>query len=94
MNGWPVAFARMPRAGASQPKWNADMRGNDLIFEPQKFWSFAIKNRLFRTNITGRFDNAMDPACRLGFHRHNDCKYILQISHSGDNAISPVSKIS
>jgi 2,4-dienoyl-CoA reductase-like NADH-dependent reductase (Old Yellow Enzyme family) len=30
---------------------------NDIIFEPLEFPNLKVKNRLFRSNITGRFDN-------------------------------------
>lgn len=30
---------------------------NDIIFEPLKFPTFTVKNRIFRSNISGRFDN-------------------------------------
>lgn len=29
----------------------------DIIFQPLKFRNLTVKNRLFRSNITGRFDN-------------------------------------
>jgi len=31
--------------------------GNDIIFEPLKFRNLTVKNRLFRSSISGRFDN-------------------------------------
>jgi 2,4-dienoyl-CoA reductase (NADPH2) len=30
---------------------------NDIIFEPLKFRNLTVKNRIFRSNISGRFDN-------------------------------------
>jgi 2,4-dienoyl-CoA reductase (NADPH2) len=30
---------------------------DDLLFEPLRFRSLAVKNRIFRSNISGRFDN-------------------------------------
>lgn len=30
---------------------------NDPIFEPLKFRTVTVKNRIFRSNISGRFDN-------------------------------------
>lgn len=30
---------------------------NDVIFQPLKFRNLTVKNRFFRSNITGRFDN-------------------------------------
>ena len=30
---------------------------NDVIFTPLKFRNLEVKNRLFRSNIAGRFDN-------------------------------------
>src|SRR5438876_11535207 len=29
----------------------------DVIFEPLRFRSLTVKNRIFRSNISGRFDN-------------------------------------
>ena len=29
----------------------------DAIFQPLKFKNLSVKNRLFRSNISGRFDN-------------------------------------
>jgi hypothetical protein len=29
----------------------------DLIFTPLKFRNLTVKNRIFRSNISGRFDN-------------------------------------
>ena len=31
--------------------------GNDVIFEPLVFRHLTVKNRIFRSNISGRFDN-------------------------------------
>src|ERR1043166_8671046 len=31
--------------------------GNDPIFEPLTFRTTTVKNRIFRSNISGRFDN-------------------------------------
>ena len=31
--------------------------GNDIIFEPLKFKNLTVKNRIFRANVCGRFDN-------------------------------------
>jgi 2,4-dienoyl-CoA reductase (NADPH2) len=105
---------------------------NDVIFQPLRFRNMTVKNRLFRSNISGRFDNydgsgtparinweekfarggvgailssfcpvhirgrilpnhaMIDDDDKIPFwrkvgeavHRH-DCKYILQLSHSG-----------
>jgi 2,4-dienoyl-CoA reductase (NADPH2) len=105
---------------------------NDVIFQPLKFRNLEVKNRIFRSNITGRFDNYdgsgtqarinweekfarggvgailssfvpvhvrgrvqpnyafIDDDNKIPFwkkvgevvHRYN-CKYILQLSHSG-----------
>ncbi len=105
---------------------------NDVIFQPLRFRNLTVKNRLFRSNISGRFDNydgsgtqarinweekfahggvgailssfcpvhirgrivpnyaMIDDDDKIPFwrkvgeavHRH-DCKYILQLSHSG-----------
>ena len=33
------------------------MPSNDIIFEPLKFRNLEIKNRIFRSNVSGRFDN-------------------------------------
>ena len=30
---------------------------NDVIFEPLHFRNLTVKNRLFRSNVSGRFDN-------------------------------------
>ena len=30
---------------------------NDIIFEPLRFRNLTVKNRIFRSNISGRFDN-------------------------------------
>ena len=30
---------------------------NDVIFQPLKFKNLTVKNRVFRSNIAGRFDN-------------------------------------
>ena len=106
---------------------------NDPIFQPLKFRNLTVKNRLFRSNVTGRFDNydgsgtqarvnweerfarggvgailssfvpvsirgrvqpnyaAIDDDDKIPFwrrvgdavHSHGDCKFILQLSHSG-----------
>jgi 2,4-dienoyl-CoA reductase-like NADH-dependent reductase (Old Yellow Enzyme family) len=29
----------------------------DIIFQPLKFRNLTVKNRLFRSNVSGRFDN-------------------------------------
>jgi len=29
----------------------------DVIFQPLKFRNLTVKNRLFRSNVSGRFDN-------------------------------------
>ena len=105
---------------------------SDVIFEPLKFRNLTVKNRIFRSNISGRFDNydgsgnqarvnwevkfakggvgaiissfvpvhirgriipnyaTIDKDERIPFwkavgkavHEH-DCKFILQLSHSG-----------
>ena len=105
---------------------------SDIIFQPLKFRNLTVKNRIFRSNITGRFDNYdgsgtqarinweekfarggvgailssfvpvhvrgrvqpnyafIDDDNKIPFwrkvgevvHRY-DCKYILQLSHSG-----------
>ncbi len=112
--------------------------GNDVIFEPLVFRNLTVKNRLFRSNISGRFDNydgsgsqarinweesfarggvgaiissfvpvhlrgrimpnyaMIDSDDKIPFwrkvgeavHRH-DCKYILQLSHSGRQRDNP-----
>ena len=105
---------------------------NDIIFQPLSFRNLAVKNRIFRSNITGRFDNYdgsgtqarinwevkfarggvgailssfvpvhvrgrvqpnyafIDNDDKIPFWRElgkavheYDCKYILQLSHSG-----------
>ena len=111
---------------------------NDVIFQPLKFRNLTVKNRLFRSNISGRFDNydgsgtqarinweesfarggvgaiissfvpvhlrgrilpnyaMIDSDDKIPFwravgeavHRH-DCKYILQLSHSGRQRDNP-----
>jgi len=108
------------------------MIDNDIIFRPLNFRNLAVKNRIFRSNISGRFDNydgsgsqarinweerfarggvgaivssfvpvhirgrilpnyaTIDRDDRIPFwrklgetvHQH-DCKFILQLSHSG-----------
>src|SRR5688572_22250667 len=104
----------------------------DVIFEPLKFRNLTVKNRIFRSNISGRFDNydgsgnqarvnwevkfarggvgaiissfvpvhiqgriipnyaTIDKDERVPFWRavgkavhEHDCKFILQLSHSG-----------
>ena len=111
---------------------------NEVIFEPLKFRNLTVKNRLFRSNVSGRFDNydgsgtqarinweesfaqggvgaiissyvpvhlrgrilpnyaMIDDDDKIPFwravgeavHRH-DCKYILQLSHSGRQRDNP-----
>ncbi|MBV8809853.1 MAG: NADH:flavin oxidoreductase [Acidobacteriaceae bacterium] len=111
---------------------------NDVIFQPLQFRNLTVKNRLFRSNISGRFDNydgsgtqtrinweesfarggvgaiissfvpvhlrgrimpnyaMIDSDDKVPFwralgdavHRH-DCKYILQLSHSGRQRDNP-----
>ena len=111
---------------------------NDIIFQPLRFRNLTVKNRLFRSNISGRFDNydgsgtetrinweesfakggigaiissfvpvalrgrilpnyaMIDKDDKIPFwrkvgeavHRH-DCKYILQLSHSGRQRDNP-----
>jgi 2,4-dienoyl-CoA reductase-like NADH-dependent reductase (Old Yellow Enzyme family) len=111
---------------------------NDVIFQPLKFRNLTVKNRLFRSNISGRFDNydgsgtqtrinweesfarggvgaiissftpvhlrgrimpnyaMIDSDDKVPFwralgeavHRH-DCKYIVQLSHSGRQRDNP-----
>jgi 2,4-dienoyl-CoA reductase-like NADH-dependent reductase (Old Yellow Enzyme family) len=110
----------------------------DVIFKPLEFRNLRVKNRLFRSNISGRFDNydgsgtqtrinweesfakggvgaiissyvpvhlrgrimpnyaMIDADDKIPFwravgeavHRH-DCKYILQLSHSGRQRDNP-----
>ncbi len=104
----------------------------DIIFEPLRFKNLTVKNRVFRSNISGRFDNydgsgnqarinwevkfakggvgaiissfvpvhlrgrivpnyaMIDSDARIPFWRavgqavhEHDCKFILQLSHSG-----------
>src|SRR5260221_2253237 len=106
--------------------------GKDIIFEPLKFRNLTVKDRILRSNISGRFDNydgsgsqarinweekfarggvgaivssyvpvsirgrimpnyaTIDRDERIPFWRklgqkihEYDCKYILQLSHSG-----------
>ena len=33
------------------------MMTNDIIFQPLSFRNLTVKNRVFRSNIAGRFDN-------------------------------------
>jgi 2,4-dienoyl-CoA reductase (NADPH2) len=111
---------------------------NDTIFQPLQFRNLTVKNRLFRSNVSGRFDNydgtgtqtrinweesfarggvgaiissyvpvhlrgrimpnyaMIDTDDKVPFwravgeavHRH-DCKYILQLSHSGRQRDNP-----
>jgi 2,4-dienoyl-CoA reductase-like NADH-dependent reductase (Old Yellow Enzyme family) len=111
---------------------------NDVIFEPLQFRNLTVKNRLFRSNVSGRFDNydgsgtqtrinweesfarggvgaiissfvpvhlrgrilpnyaMIDSDDRIPFwrkvgeavHRH-DCKFIMQLSHSGRQRDNP-----
>ena len=111
---------------------------DDVIFQPLQFRNLRVKNRLFRSNISGRFDNyngtgtqtrinweesfakggvgaiissfvpvhlrgrimpnyaMIDSDDKIPFwravgeavHRH-DCKYILQLSHSGRQRDNP-----
>ena len=106
---------------------------DDVIFEPLKFRSLEVKNRIFRSNISGRFDNSDGSGTQTrinwetkfakggvgaivssfvpvtlhgriadnyatihtddhipfwaavgkAVHRHDDCKFIMQLSHSG-----------
>jgi 2,4-dienoyl-CoA reductase (NADPH2) len=105
---------------------------NDIIFEPLRFRSLTVKNRIFRSNISGRFDyyNGVGTQARINWEekfarggvgaiisshvpisirgrilpnyatiddddkipfwhrvgkkmREYDCKYIMQLSHSG-----------
>lgn len=105
---------------------------NDIIFEPLRFRNLVVKNRIFRSNISGRFDNyngsgsyarinweerfarggvgailssftpvnirgrilpnyaTIDCDDRIPFWRElarrvhsHDCKFIMQLSHSG-----------
>lgn len=110
----------------------------DVIFQPLRFRNLEVKNRLFRSNVSGRFDNydgsgtqarlnweesfakggvgaiissfcpvhirgrilpnyaLIDSDDKIPFwrkvgeavHRH-DCKYILQLSHSGRQRDNP-----
>jgi len=106
--------------------------GDDIIFQPLRFRNLTVKNRLFRSNISGRFDNydgsgsyvrinweekfarggvgailssfvpvairgrilpnyaTLDSDGKIPFWRElgqrvhaHDCKFILQLSHSG-----------
>jgi 2,4-dienoyl-CoA reductase (NADPH2) len=111
---------------------------NDVIFAPLKFRNLTVKNRLFRSNVSGRFDNydgsgtqarinweesfalggvgaiissfvpvhirgrilpnyaMVDSDDKIPFwravgeavHRH-DCKFIMQLSHSGRQRDNP-----
>jgi 2,4-dienoyl-CoA reductase (NADPH2) len=111
---------------------------DDVIFQPLRFRNLEVKNRLFRSNVSGRFDNydgsgtqarlnweesfarggvgaiissfcpvhirgrilpnyaLIDSDDKIPFwrkvgeavHRH-DCKYILQLSHSGRQRDNP-----
>ena len=36
------------------------MTNDDPIFEPLAFRNLTVKNRIFRSNISGRFDNEDD----------------------------------
>jgi len=118
--------------GANKPKADAGPPPGDPIFEPLHFRNLTVKNRLFRSNISGRFDNyngsgnavrfnwetkfarggvgtiissfvpvspegrivpnyaTIDSDDRIPFWRElgkrvheYDCKFILQLSHSG-----------
>ena len=39
---------------------------NDPIFQPLKFRNLEVKNRIFRSNLTGRFDNYNGSGRRRG----------------------------
>lgn len=47
-------MASSPAVGADEP---GGPHGGDPIFEPLQFRNLTVKNRLFRSNISGRFDN-------------------------------------
>lgn len=47
-------MASSPAVGADEP---GAPKGRDPIFEPLEFRNLTVKNRLFRSNISGRFDN-------------------------------------
>ena len=39
----------------------------DIIFEPIRFKNLTVKNRVFRSNISGRFDNYDGNQARLNW---------------------------
>src|ERR1700683_1616251 len=127
-----------PSSSTSRPFREDGRMQNDVIFEPLQFRNLRVKNRLFRSNVSGRFDNydgtgtqtrinweesfakggvgaiissyvpvhlrgrimpnyaMIDSDDKIPFwravgeavHRH-DCRYILQLSHSGRQRDNP-----
>src|SRR5439155_25379833 len=48
---WAFITARSPRGGSGMT------HSGDPIFTPLKFSTFTAKNRIFRSSISGRFDD-------------------------------------
>src|SRR4030088_2669672 len=46
-----------PREDQMAANGNSLTPAADVLFEPLRFHSLTIKNRVFRSNISGRFDN-------------------------------------
>jgi 2,4-dienoyl-CoA reductase (NADPH2) len=128
----PSAQDESPLTESMQSFQGGQVMEHDVIFQPLRFRNLTVKNRLFRSNISGRFDNydgsgtqarinweekfarggvgailssfcpvhirgrivpnyaMIDDDDKIPFwrqvgeavHRY-DCKYILQLSHSG-----------
>jgi 2,4-dienoyl-CoA reductase (NADPH2) len=47
----------MPLTESMQRFEGGQVMENDVIFQPLRFRNMTVKNRLFRSNIAGRFDN-------------------------------------
>src|SRR5687767_2013281 len=77
--GVAVALSRSTLHAAAQPTSGAALYPN--LFSPIKFRTFTAKNRVFRSNVSGRFDNYVGPG------RQTPINWELKFARGGVGAI-------
>src|SRR4029079_6567099 len=54
---WPLIPQQACRARSMRRHSGGEVPMADILFEPLQFKNLKVKNRIFRSNISGRFDN-------------------------------------